>query len=60
MNKELEELLERTKSVVMTPEQREEQCRDFAYGNAKISNPCVTREMIDQAAEEYDSKDRLR
>lgn len=53
MNKELEDLLEKTKSIVMTPEQREEQCRDFAYGNAKISNPAVTREMVDRAAEEY-------
>jgi len=50
-NKELEELLDMAKSVVMTPEQREEQRRSFAYGNAKISNPSVTREMIDLAAE---------
>ncbi|TEU11352.1 MAG: hypothetical protein E3J21_23820 [Anaerolineales bacterium] len=52
MNKELEELLERSKAVVMTPEQREEQRRGFAYGNAKISNPNVTRGMVDRAAEE--------
>ncbi len=52
MNKELEELLERSKAIVMTPEQREEQRRSFAYGNAKISNPNVTREMVDRAAEE--------
>ncbi len=56
MNRELKDLLKKTESVVMTPEQREEQCRDFAYGNAKISNPAVTREMVDRAAEEYDSE----
>lgn len=51
MSKELEELLEQAKTIVMTAEQREKQRRSFAYGNAKISNPMVTREMVDQAAE---------
>jgi hypothetical protein len=35
----------------MTPEEREAQRRSFAYGNAVIDNPNVTREMVDAAAE---------
>jgi hypothetical protein len=35
----------------MTPEEREEQRRSFAYGNVAIENPQVTRAMIDEAAE---------
>jgi hypothetical protein len=36
----------------MTPEEKEEQRRSFAYGNTKIENPRITREMVDQAADE--------
>jgi len=32
-------------------EQQEEQRRSFAYGNTKIENDRITREMIDEAAE---------
>jgi hypothetical protein len=34
----------------MTPEQREQQRRSFAYGNTKIENDLITREMIEEAA----------
>ncbi len=54
MLRELEELLAMTRDVRMTPEEQEAQRRSFAYGNAKISNPAVTREMVDRAAEEHD------
>lgn len=36
----------------MSAEEREEHRRSFAYGNAAISNPSVTRESIDHAAEQ--------
>jgi hypothetical protein len=36
----------------MTPAEREEQRLSFAYGNASISNPTITRAMIDQVARE--------
>lgn len=39
------------RSLNMTPEQREEQRRSFAFGNANLDNPAITREMIDDAAE---------
>ncbi len=47
----LEELLERAGAYKMTPADKEAQRRSFAYGNAQLSNPSVTREMVDRAAE---------
>lgn len=47
----LEELLAWARKHPMTPEEREEQRRDFAYGNVKLHNENITREMIDRAAE---------
>jgi len=57
MSKELEKLLEDARSVQMTPAQKEEQRRSFAYGNAKLENEFVTREMIDDAAEEHAARE---
>ena len=48
----LEDLLETAKTVVLTPEEKEQQRRSFAYGNVVIENPRITREMVDKAAEE--------
>jgi hypothetical protein len=36
---------------VMSPEEREEQRRSFAYGNVAMHNPNVTREIVDRAAD---------
>jgi hypothetical protein len=33
----------------MTPEQEREQRLSFAYGNTKIDNPKITREMVAEA-----------
>lgn len=52
MTKNLENLLEAAKNVVLTPEEKERQRRSFAYGNTTIENPRVTREMVDRAADE--------
>lgn len=35
----------------MTPAEREAQRRSFAYGNTKLANEAVTRELIDRAAD---------
>ena len=51
MTKTLAALIERAKSVKMTPDQQEAQRRSFAYGNTKIENDLITREMIDEIAE---------
>jgi hypothetical protein len=52
MTDNLKELLEKAKSVQVSPEQKEEQRRSFAYGNTNIENPRITRETVDQEAEE--------
>jgi hypothetical protein len=46
MTKDLEELVERTRKIEMTPEQIGEQRRSFAYGNTHIENERITREMV--------------
>ncbi len=51
MPDELNKLIERSKSVSMTPKEKEEQRRSFAYGNSKIENDRITRETIDREAE---------
>lgn len=50
----LNNLLKRTRGYEMSPAEREAQRRSFAFGNVKISNPAVTMEMVNEAA------DRLR
>lgn len=57
MTEELAKALERARGRVMTPEEREEQQRNFAAGNLGIENPRVTREMIDEAARRIDLRD---
>ncbi len=47
----LKELIEATKAIKQTPEQREEQRRSFAFGNTAFENSRITREMIDRQAD---------
>lgn len=56
MNEELEFLLEQAKKVEMTLAEQEEQRRSFAYGNTKIENDLITREMINEAADRMAGK----
>lgn len=46
MTKELQELVDRTRKIEMTPSQLREQRRSFAYGNTHIENNRITREMV--------------
>lgn len=51
----LAELLEIARKADMTPEQRKQQTISFVYGNLRIENPLITREIVEQAYEElYD------
>ena len=50
MTRELERLIERARNVRMTDAQREQQRRSFAYGNTRIENDRITREMVDEIA----------
>jgi len=52
MTKDLAKLLEKAKTVQMSPADKEEQRRSFAYGNSKIENDLITRETINRQAEE--------
>jgi hypothetical protein len=52
MTQKLDELLNKAKSAKPSPEQKEEQRRSFAYGNTNIENSRITRETVDQEAEE--------
>jgi len=47
----LEMLIDMARSVTVTSDQLEEQRRSFAYGNTKIENDLITRELIDEQAE---------
>lgn len=49
--KELEVLLDAAKNLKMTPEQKEEQRRSFAFGNTNIENARITRETVNEEAE---------
>ncbi len=51
MNKDLAHLIERANKIQMSPSDQEAQRRSFAYGNSKIENNSVTREMINAAAD---------
>lgn len=53
MSNELDKLLEMAKKVAMTQKELEEQRRSFAYGNARIENDRITREIIDKAADSF-------
>ncbi|MBA3546716.1 MAG: hypothetical protein H0T76_09565 [Nannocystis sp.] len=58
MANELEKLLEKSRSVRMTKDDKEAQRRSFAFGNANIENERVTRAMVDAAAKGIASNDR--
>ena len=45
-------LIEKARAVMMSPRDQEEQRRSFAYGNTKIENDLITRDIVDRAAEE--------
>jgi hypothetical protein len=51
MTENLQQLIDRAKKIVSTPQEKEEQRRSFAYGNTKIENPLITRGMVDRQAE---------
>ena len=55
MTNELSRLLEKAKLVKMNAEQKEEQRRSFAFGNAGLENDLITREMVDRQAEKLKS-----
>ena len=55
MSEALKELIEKSRNVKVSDAEWEEQRRSFAYGNTKIENSRITREMIDEEAERQKS-----
>jgi hypothetical protein len=51
MNQKLSALVKMARAVKMSPRDQEEQRRSFAYGNTKIENDHIMREIVDQEAE---------
>ena len=49
---DLDRLLELARNRHVSPEEREEQRISFAYGNARLSNPRITRDSMRKAAEQ--------
>ena len=51
MTKDRQELLATAKNAEVSPQQKEEQRRSFAFGNTNIANPRITREIVDREAD---------
>jgi hypothetical protein len=56
MTDNLKKLLEAAKTAVPTPEHWEKQRRSFVYGNTRLENELITREMVDREAEKLTNK----
>jgi hypothetical protein len=52
--KTLDELIENTRGIIMSPEQLRAQRRSFAYGNTAIENPHVTRDIVARADADFE------
>jgi hypothetical protein len=52
MTERFKKLLENAKRFVMSPEEKEQQRRSFAYGNTHFENDRITREIVEKAAED--------
>lgn len=51
MSTDLKRLLDAAKETELTSSEKEAQRRSFAYGNTKIENDRVTRDLVDREAE---------
>ena len=56
MTERLATLMERARAVQMSGAQKEAQRRSFAFGNTKIENEKVTREMVERAVDASDPR----
>jgi hypothetical protein len=52
--KTLDELIESTGGIIMSPEQLRAQRRLFAYGNTAIENPDGTRDIVARADADFE------
>jgi hypothetical protein len=59
MTKETEKLISAAKRHRFTAAEKEEHRRSFAYGNTKIENSRITRELIDREADKLSAASTL-
>ena len=57
MTDELKALIQKAKSVRVSPQELEEQRQSFAFGNTNIENPRITREMVREEAKALNEGD---
>jgi hypothetical protein len=60
VTKETQALIEAAKLHRFTLAEKEEHRRSFAYGNTKIENSRITRELIDREADKLSSASSLK
>ena len=56
MTRELEELVNRARTIEMTPQQLRAQRRSFVYGNTHIENERITRQMVAEIDEKLEAE----
>lgn len=60
MSEELEKLIEKARTVEMTPNEVREQRRSFVYGNTHIENERITREMVAEIDQKLEAEQQRR
>jgi hypothetical protein len=60
MTETLMELIRRARAINMTPQQEREQRVSFVYGNTKIENERITRELVREVDAEMSKADEKR
>ena len=57
MSPRLEKLVEMSRGYKMSREEKRDQRVSFAFGNAAIENPSITREMVEKMDREIHPED---
>ncbi len=57
---DLDDLLVKTRGVIVTPADRRAQMISFVFGNTYIENPAITREMVTEAYDRLLSEGSIR
>jgi hypothetical protein len=57
MNRDLKPLLDAAERVHMTPQEKEEQRRSFAFGNTAIENERITKDLVETEAEKLPTEE---
>jgi len=60
MGNELKALIEKAKLVRMSESDRDEQRRSFVYGNTGFENSLITREMVNEVADDLKARKTIR